>query len=459
VRAGRSGLGRDGLIIAAALLLAACATTVDRAKDDAILQSQDEDAYALAASLVTEVGPRFAGSEGDARAVQWALAKMTALGFHNVRAEPVSVPRWQRGAISVEVLKPGKRALEAVALGGSLATRPEGVEGDVFPVASMEALEALPRGAAAGKIVFINRRMERTRDGSGYGAAAPMRRKGPAVAARKGARAVLIRSLGTDVNAHTGATKYEADAPKIPAAALSGPDADALEQLLAANKRVRVRIKLEAADLGEAQSANVVGEIPGETGEIVLLGAHLDSWDITPGANDDAAGVGIVMAAAQRIAKLGRKPHRTIRVVLFANEEFGIQGGKGYAAAHAAEAARHALVMEADSGSGMPWKLEGGVADADWPEVVQLAQQLGLELGANGEHGGTDVGEMRKLDAPEIIVVQDGSKYFDVHHTRADTVDKLDRAGMIAATGVFARIAHLASERKATFGRAQPPKE
>jgi carboxypeptidase Q len=441
----------------AALLLAACAGTVDRSNDLAVLQSQDEDAHAIAASLVTEVGPRFAGSEGYARAVQWALAKMTALGFQNVRAEPVSVPRWQRGAISVEVVKPARRALEAVALGGSLATRPEGVEGDVFPVASMEALEALPRGAAAGKIVFIDSRMERTRDGSGYGKVAPVRRKGPAAAARKGARAVLIRSLGTDVNAHTGATRYDADVPKIPAAALSGPDADALAQLLAGNRRVRVRMKLEATDADMAQSANVVGEIAGETDELVLLGAHLDSWDITPGANDDAAGVGIVMAAAKRIAALGRKPHRTIRVVLFANEEFGIQGAKAYAAAHAAEAGRHALVMEADSGSGMPWKLNGGVAEADWPEVAQLAQELGLELGANGKGGGTDVGEMRKLDAPEIIVVQDASKYFDVHHTRADTVEALDRAGMVRATGVFARIAHRASEREATFGRAPPP--
>ena len=440
----------------AVALLAACAATVDRTKDDAILQSQDETAYALAASLVTEVGPRFAGTEGDLRAVQWGVRKMTELGFQNVRAEPVTVPRWQRGAISVELVKPRKQALEAVALGGSLATRPGGVEGDVFPVASMAELEALPRGAAAGKIVFIHGRTERTRDGSGYGKAAPMRRKGPAVAARKGARAVLIRSLGTDTQAHTGTTKYDAEVPKIPAAALSGPDADALEQLLAAGKRVRVRMKLEAADLSPAQSANVVGEIPGETDGIVLLGAHLDSWDLTPGANDDAAGVGIVMAAAKRISALGRKPHRTIRVVLYANEEFGIQGAKAYAAAHGAEAARHALVLEADSGSGVPWKLEGSVADADFPEVVQLAQALGLELGTNGKHGGTDVGEMRKLNAPEIVVVQDASKYFDVHHTRGDTVETLDRAGMIAATSVFARIAHRASERKEPFGRTPP---
>ena len=443
--------------VAAALLLAACAGGSVRTGDDAILQSHEEDAYLLAASLVNEVGPRFAGTEGDRRAVQWAVQKMTELGFSNVRAEEVTVPRWVRGSIQVEMREPRHLAMEAVALGGSVATPPGGIEAEVMAVPSMKALEGLPDKAAAGKIVFIHEKTERRRDGSGYGKAAPIRRKGPTVAARKGARAVLIRSLGTDTQAHTGATRYDADVPKIPAAALSGPDADALEQLLAGGKRVRVRMKLEAADLSPAQSANVVGEIPGETGEIVLLGAHLDSWDLTPGANDDAAGVGIVMAAARRIAALGRKPHRTIRVVLFANEEFGIQGAKAYAAAHGSEAARHALVLEADSGSGMPWKLNGAVADADWPEVVQLAQALGLEPGANGKHGGTDVGEMVKLGAPEIIVVQDASKYFDVHHTRADTVEALDRAGLVAATGVFARIAHRASERKEIFGRTAPP--
>ena len=439
--------------VAGALLLAACAGGSVRTGDDAILQSHEEDAYLLAASLVNEVGPRFAGTEGDRRAVQWAVQKMTELGFSNVRAEEVTVPKWVRGSIQVEMREPRHLAMEAVALGGSVATPPGGIEAEVMAVPSMKALEGLPDKAAAGKIVFIHEKTERRRDGSGYGKAAPIRRKGPTVAARKGARAVLIRSLGTDRHAHTGTTKYETDAAKIPAAALGSQDADALEHALSRDVPVRVRIRIGSSDEGRAQSANVVGEIPGETDEIVLLGAHLDSWDITPGANDDAAGVGIVLATARRIAALGRKPRRTIRVVLFANEEFGASGAKAYAAAHAGEAARHALVMEADSGSGAAFRLDAGVSDADWPYVRELASALGLETGVNGKPGGVDVAEMRKLGAPEIVIEQDGTHYFDVHHTRADTVATLDRDGMVQATGIFARIAHAASERSAPFGR------
>lgn len=429
-----------------ALVLAACAATGDRAP----LRTGSDDAYALAVSLVTEVGPRFAGSEGDARAVQWAVRKLTELGFKNVRAEPVTVPRWVRGTIAVELLKPRARTLEAVALGGSVATPPGGVEARVVMVASVEVLEALPESQVKGRIVFINTRTERQRDGSGYGKSVPARRKGAAVAGAKGARAVLIRSIGTDLNAHTGTTKYEAG-PKVAAAALSGPSADALELAFLAGP-VTVRMALESRELPDAQSANVVGEIPGRTDEIVLLGAHLDSWDITPGANDDAAGVGIVMAAAKRIATLGT-PRRTIRVVLFANEEFGLDGAKAYAAAHAHEAARHVLLMEADSGGGAAWRLEAGVAAADWPWMAQLGASLGLEPGGNGKSGGADLGEMRALGVPELIVTQDDTLYFDVHHTPADTVATLDRAGMDQVAGVFAAIAHAVSERREPLGR------
>jgi carboxypeptidase Q len=430
----------------ALVLLTSCAATPDRAT----LRADSDDAYNLAAALVTEVGPRFAGSEGDARAVEWALRKLTELGFQNVRAEPVAVPRWERGAIAVELLEPRLRSLEAVALGGSVATPPGGVEARAVMVASVEALEALPDAAVKDAIVFINGRMERMRDGGGYGKAVTARRSGPAVAGRKGARAVLIRSIGTDLHAHTGTTRYDAG-PRVAAAALSGPSADALELAFLAGP-VTVRMALESRELPEARSANVIGEIPGRTDEIVLLGAHLDSWDITPGANDDAAGVGIVIAAARRVAALGT-PRRTLRVVLFANEEFGLSGAKAYAQAHAAEAGRHALMMEADSGSGVVWRLDAAVAPADWPWVTALAAELGLEPGRNGKAGGADLGEMRKLGVPEFVAEQDGNRYFDVHHTRADTVEALDRAGMSQVTGVFAALAHAASERAEPIGR------
>lgn len=458
MRGGRSALGREGrgqgrsYSLFMALLLAACAAAGDRER----LRAESDDAYTLAASLVTEVGPRFAGTQGDARAVQWALRTLTGLGFHNVRAEPVAVPRWQRGPIAVELLKPRVRLLEAVALGGSVATPPGGVEARVVMVASVEALEALPDARVQGRIVFINTRMERRRDGSGYGKAVPARRKGPAVAGARGARAVLIRSIGTDLYAHTGTTKYEAG-PKVAAAALSGPSADALELAFLAGP-VTVRMALAARELPEAQSANVIGEIPGRTGEIVLLGAHLDSWDTTPGANDDAAGVGIVLAAARRVAALGT-PRRTIRVVLFANEEFGLHGAKAYAQARAGELERHAAVLEADSGSGVPFRLNAWVGEEHWPAVARMAAELGLETGANGQKGGADVMVLRKLGVPELIVGQDASGYFDVHHTRADTVAALDRAGLDRAAGIFAVLARFASERTEGLGRLPPEPE
>jgi carboxypeptidase Q len=445
-------MGRIGLWIGV-LGLAACATTPDPARDRARLLAEADDAHAIAASLTTEVGPRFAGTEGDGRAVQWALRKLAGLGFQNVRAEPVVVPRWERGEILVELA--GER-LDAVALGGSVATPARGLEAEVVAVPTVEALEALPDARVKGRIVFYTGRMQRTRDGAGYEKAVVVRRKGPTTAARKGAVAALIRSIGTDVpgRPHTGTTKYDPDAPKIPAAALAGAAADRLEQAVAKGK-ARLRIRLTSRDGGEAMSANVIGEIPGATGEIVLLGAHLDSWDITPGANDDAAGVGIVIAAAQRVAKLGT-PRRTIRVVLFANEEFGVHGGKAYAAAHADELDRHVAVMEADSGSGAPYRLQAWVDASHWPAVAGLAPSLDLEAGQNGQEGGTDVTPLRKLGVPELIVSQDASRYFDVHHTAGDTAETLDRAGLSRAAGVFAVLTQLACERPEGFGRLPP---
>lgn len=440
-------------LLAVALLACACATVPGPEGRRARLLAPSDDAHTIAAALTTEVGPRFAGTEGDARAVQWAFRTLTDLGFRNVRAEPVVVPRWDRGELRVEL---AGQPLEAVALGGSVGTPGRGLEAEVIAVPTVDALEALPMERVKGRIVFYTGRMQRTRDGTGYKTAVVVRRKGAAAAARKGAVAALIRSIGTDPQgrAHTGTTKYEEGVPKIPAAALAGADADRLERAVAKG-RTRLRMRSTARDAGEANSANVIGEIPGMTDEIVLLGAHLDSWDITPGANDDAAGVGIVVAAARRVAALGT-PRRTIRVVLFANEEFGVHGGKAYAQAHAGELARHVAVMEADSGSGAPYRLQGWVGDEHWPRIARLAGELGLEAGRNGVEGGTDVTPLRQLGVPELIVSQDASRYFDVHHTAADTVETLDRAGMSRATGVFAMLAHLACERAEGFGRLAP---
>lgn len=442
-----------------AFALAGCAAVPrDPRLDYARLSFADDTAYAIAASLTAEVGPRFAGTEGDARAVRWAVKKLTDLGFQNVRTEPVPVPRWTRGDIAVELLGAKPRRLQAIALGGSVPTPASGIEAAVVAVASIRELEQLPADAVRGRIVYLYGRTERTRDGTGYRAAGPMRRQGPVLAARKGAVATLIRSLGTDARgpAHTGRVAYEAGVPQIPAAALATASADLLDQALKAGP-ARVRLVLGAEAAGEAQSANVIGEIPGATGEVVLLGAHLDSWDNTPGANDDAAGVGIVIAAAQRVAALGHRPRRTLRVVLFANEEFGATGSKAYAAAHAAELDLHTAAIEADSGSGPVFRLDAAVAPADWRRIEQLAADLGLELGAGGTEGRVDMVELRKRGVPEIMAIQDATHYFDVHHTAADSVDALDRDGLSQATGVYARVAHFLAEWPERFLRLPSP--
>lgn len=453
--------GASAAAVAAAVGLAACASIPrDPRLDYAALAFPDDTAYALAASLTAEVGPRFAGTEGDARAVQWAVRKLTELGFRNVRAEPVTVPRWIRGEIAVELLGDKPRRLQALALGGSVPTPERGIVAPVLRVESVDALQALPDAAVRGRVVYFAGRMERTRDKQGYRKGAPVRRQGPVVAARKGAVATLLRSVGTDANGppHTGRVVYEADAPKIPAAALATASAGVLDRAVAVGD-ARVRLVVTSQLAGEAQSANVVGEIPGRSGEIVLLGAHLDSWDTTPGANDDAAGVGIVIAAAKRVARLGHVPGRTLRVVLFANEEFGASGSHAYVQAHAGELARHVVALEADSGSAPVFQLDASVAGFDWPWVAATARELGLQAGANGIDGGIDLVELRRRGVPEVIAVQDMTQYFDLHHTAADSVDTLDRDGLSQASAIFASIAHAAAERPGPFFRLPPPQE
>ena len=249
--------------------------------------------------LTDRAGPRLAGSPGDREAVRWGLETLRALGFANVHAETVAVKVWQRGAESGEVVSPYGQRLALTALGGSVPTPDGGLEAEVLEVASLQELDAKAE-AARGKIVFFNKRMERREDFRGYSAAVDVRSDGASRAGRYGGVGVLIRSIGTDHNRlpHTGGLKYDESAPRLPAAALSIPDADLLERLMRRGQAVRVRFSLSCGEKGEAESANVVGEIPGATRpeEIVLLGAHLDSWDLGRGAIDDGAGCGIVDA-------------------------------------------------------------------------------------------------------------------------------------------------------------------
>jgi Zn-dependent M28 family amino/carboxypeptidase len=417
-------------------------------------------AYEHVTSLVTEVGPRSAGSSGDAAAVRWALNKLGSLGFSNVRTQDVLVPHWVRGHAEVTLAGPVPQPLVAVALGGSVGTSDEGIEAPVLEVASLDALNALPAATVGGKIVFINQRMERTRDGAGYGATVKIRSDGPSAAGQLGAVAVLIRSVGTsnERHAHTGTTRYRVDAPRIPALALSNPDADQLARWLKPGKPVRVRVKSTARELPATWSANVIGEIPGaeRANEIVLLGAHLDSWDLGQGAIDDGAGVAIVVEAARLIGKLERKPARTVRVVLFANEEFGLSGANEYARLVGDEAARHVLAAEADLGAGAVWRVQSLVAPGAVPAIDairEVLKPLALESGGNEAHGGSDIGPLRALGVPILDLSQDATNYFDVHHTLDDTLTQIDAKTLNQVVAAYAVAAYMAASKNGDFGR------
>jgi carboxypeptidase Q len=394
--------------------------------------------------LTDRAGPRLAGSPGDRAAVAVALEMLKSIGFANVHAEKVIVPVWARTSESGQVTAPVSQALALTALGESVGTPEGGIEAEVIGVRSFEELEAR-KSAVPHKIVFFDVSMERTKNGSGYGKAVVYRSEGPSRAGRLGAAAVLVRSIGTDSNRlpHTGALEYAEGAPKIPAAALSIPDANLLARLLARGQPVRVRIALACGMRPDAESANVIGEIPGREvpDEIVVLGAHLDSWDLGRGAIDDGAGCGIVIEAARQIAALPTRPRRTVRLVLFANEENGLAGGKAYAAAHAAELPKHAAALEADSGTGRPLGLSWNAGSSAAPLLTQIAGLLeGLEAGhlTPGGIGGVDVSPLLSAGVPLVGLEQDESTYFDFHHTANDTFDKivpadLDRASAAAA--------------------------
>ena len=416
-------------------------------------------AYELLRSLTVEASPRFAGTPGDRAGVEWGLTTMRRLGFENVRAEAVTVPQWVRGREAGWILDPSLRPVVLAALGGSVGTPQPDLTAEVVPVVDLDALEALPDDSVAGKIVFFTRRMERNREGSGYRPTVRARGAGPAAAAAKGAVGMLMRSAGTSTNriAHTGATRYKEGIPRIPAAALSHPDADVLEARLAMGEPVRFRLRLTSRYLADAESANVVGEIRGRERpeEIVLLGCHLDSWDIGEGAQDDGAGCAIVIEAARRIGELPRRPRRTIRVVLFANEEFGLSGARAYAEEHAGEVGSHVLGAESDLGSGRIWQLNSRVATEALPGIdafAEVLEPLGVERGDNEARGGADLSPLRAAGMPVLSLRQDATRYFDIHHTVNDTLTQVDPEELDQNVAAYVAAAYLAAEATVRFG-------
>ncbi len=362
-----------------------------------------------------------------------------------MRAEPATATLWQRGTESCTLLLPRRQSVVLTALGGSVGTPGAGIEAEVIEFSSLQALDAAPAEEVSGKVVYLHHVMPRLRDGTGYNAASTVRMSGPSHAARKGAVAFLVRSVGTDSMraAHTGALWYRGDAPQIPAAALAIPDAEMLHRSLAAGAKVRTVLSLGCSPMPVGESANVVGEIAGSdrADEIVLLGAHLDSWDLGVGALDDGAGCAIAIEAARLIAALPSRPRRTVRIALFANEELGSGGGRAYAAAHAAEASRHVVAMEADQGDGAPWALripadgrEGSLTQA----LHRSLAPLGIDLDPGVSRGGVDIAPLRDLGVPFVDLRQDATRYFDFHHTANDVLDNVSRADLDAATLAFA---------------------
>lgn len=426
-------------------------------RDKALKESKP---YDIVASLTTEIGPRPAGSPADKAAVAWAMKTLKAMSFDAVYAEPVAVTYWARGEAELTVTAPFPHRLEVTALGGSVGTGDEGIEAEIVEVPSFEALKALPENALQGKIAFLNERMTRSRNGSGYGVTVKNRSYGAIEASKRGALAVVIRSVGTDSHRlpHTGVLRYEADVKKIPSLAVSNPDADLLTRMLSYNKPIRLHLKANCRLIGTEISHNVVAEIHGSQRpeEIVLLGAHLDSWDLGTGAVDDGAGVAIVSEAGRILSEASRRPQRTIRVILFANEEFGLEGAKAYFEQHKDEFENFVMGSESDFGAGPIYAFSTNVKAEHRPvmdEILKVLEPLGIARGDEKASGGPDMWPFQKEGMPVVGLNQDGSDYFDLHHTADDTLDKIDPNSMRQNVAAFAAWAWMVADTEYDFGR------
>ncbi len=408
-------------------------------------------ALEIATDLTTEIGARLYGSDSEKRAAEWAVKRFLEYGFDKVWTESFPVENgWKRGLETASVTSPAPQSLVITALGGSVATPAEGIEAEIALFKTIDAMLEQPEGSLTGKIAVVTQAMEI----GGYAKiSGPIRGEGPSEAARRGAIAFLMRSAGTDNDrmAHTGATSYLPDVPRIPAAALSVPDAQQLDRLSERFDSIRIKLLLTPQNLGTVTSQNVIAEITGSErpDEIVLLGAHLDSWDLGTGAIDDGAGVGIVMAAAKLIRDLPQAPKRTIRVVLFGAEEIGIVGGRFYAESHADELSSHIVATEADAGQGPVRTMNIGLGNPLDPTLTTIRnalKPLGIQAGRSKSSGGPDIGPMHRKGVPAIGLSMDTDDYFDLHHTANDTIDKIAPERINQSAAAFVTLAYLASE-------------
>lgn len=416
---------------------------------------KDDVAYDIVEGLTTEVGQRLAGTEAEARARTWAVAKLKALGFRNVRSEPYRMPVWVRGEERAEIVSPFPQKLVLTALGNSGATPAAGLTAEVAVFRTFGEFMNAPDSAIRGKIVYVGNAMAPTQDGSSYGQSGVARFVGPGVAARRGALAMVIRSIGTDTHRtpHTGVTNFPEGVRPIPAAALSVPDAKLIEAMAARGKPLTMKLVLTPRQIGEQESGNVIAEVPGSdpAAGIVLVGGHLDSWDLATGAIDDASGVAITAAAAKRIMDSGRQPRRTIRVVWFGSEEVGGFGARDYARRHGAE--RHVVAAESDLGADRVWRFQSSLEGSAAPVADRLASALvplGIVHTAGGGGDGADIGPIVTTGVAGIDFNQSALRYFDTHHTADDTLDRVDpemlRQNVAAWTTMLAIVADAPEE-------------
>ena len=406
----------------------------------------DQFAWNRLAEMSDTFGPRLSGSKNLQMAIQWSAAKMKEDGFDDVRIEPVKVPAWIRGKESLEVVDPAARPLVMLGLGGSVATPEAGIEAEPLIVDSFDALEK-QASQAKGRIVVFNVPF------TSYGETVRYRTNGPSRAAQFGAVAMLVRAVGPMGlrTPHTGMLGYADNQPKIPAAAISAEDANMLQRMADRGTHVRLRLKMEGHFENDADSANVVGEIRGRErpDEVVVVGGHIDSWDIGGGASDDGTGIISTWEAVRLIKKLNLKPRRTVRVVLWTNEENGVRGGAAYLARYRNDLPKHVMMLEADSGVFSPLSMGfsgGNAARAKVQAIATLLTKLGIDrIGPSG--GGADIGpSVQAGGIPSMALGGDGTRYFQIHHTPADTVERIDPAEMSRASAAIAIVTYIVAD-------------
>jgi carboxypeptidase Q len=415
--------------------------------------TEDSFAYNRIAELTDRFGPRLSGSEGLERAIDWMMVQMKADSLDHVRGERVMVPHWVRGNESIELLSPRVTELPMLGLGGSIATPPEGITAEVLVVGSFE--ELTQRAAEAkGRIVLFDVPF------TTYGQTVRYRTTGAIAAARAGAVASLIRSVASASlrTPHTGMMEYDTTVTRIPHAAITVEDAQMLRRMQDRGEKIVVRIKMEAQTLPDAQSRNVIAELRGheKPDEIVVMGGHIDSWDVGTGAVDDAGGVVAAWDAIRLMKKLGLQPRRTIRVVGWTNEENGLRGGSAYREQHLAEVDKHVLAIESDGGVFKPLGFGFTGSDSAFATVQQIGRLLD-RIGAGRitrGGGGADIGPIMRDGVPGMSLSVVTDKYFWYHHSPADTVDKLDPQEVGLCTAALAIVAYIIADLPQPLPRA-----